>query len=56
MVTAIVGGAFIPPVMGLVADNIGIMLSFVVPMLCILYILWVALVGKKKGQQPVFEV
>jgi fucose permease len=55
MVTAIVGGAFIPPLMGLVADNIGIMLSFIVPMLCILYILWVALVGKKKGQQPVFE-
>jgi fucose permease len=38
-----------------VADNIGIMLSFIVPMLCILYILYVALIGKKKGQQPAFE-
>ncbi|NCA83952.1 MAG: MFS transporter [Clostridia bacterium] len=55
MVTAIVGGAFIPPLMGLVADNIGIMLSFIVPMLCIFYILYVALIGKKKGQQPAFE-
>jgi fucose permease len=55
MVTAIVGGAFIPPLMGLVADNIGIMLSFIVPMLCIFYILYVALIGKKKWQQPAFE-
>ncbi|HZK08213.1 MAG TPA: MFS transporter [Bacteroidales bacterium] len=55
MVTAIVGGAFIPPIMGLVADNIGIMLSFIVPMICILYILYVALIGKRKGQQPAFE-
>jgi len=37
MVTAIVGGAVVPPLTGVVAD-IDLQLSFVVPLLCILYI------------------
>lgn len=38
MVTAIVGGAIIPPVMGLVADLSSVMTGFMVPLLCILFI------------------
>ena len=42
---AIVGGALIPLVQGLAADMIGIQLSFIVPMLCYIYIGWYALRG-----------
>ena len=42
---AIVGGALIPLVQGVAADNIGIQLSFIVPMLCYIYIGWYALRG-----------
>ncbi len=38
MVTAIVGGAFIPPIKGFVADNSSIMIAFIVPILCLIYI------------------
>ncbi len=43
MVTAIVGGAILPPVMGLVADSTSVLAGFIVPMLAILYVLYVAL-------------
>lgn len=50
MVTAIVGGAFIPPVMGLLADAAGsIRLGFLVPLAGILYILWAALDTHKRA-------
>ncbi len=42
---AIVGGALIPLVQGVAADSIGIQLSFIVPMLCYIYIGWYALNG-----------
>jgi MFS transporter, FHS family, L-fucose permease len=43
MVMAIVGGAFLPPLMGLVADYAhSVQFSFVVPLTAILYITWVA--------------
>lgn len=42
---AIVGGALIPLVQGAAADNVGIQLSFIVPMLCYIYIGWYALKG-----------
>lgn len=43
MVTAIVGGAIIPPLMGLVADAThSIQTGFVVPLVAIVYIAWVA--------------
>jgi FHS family L-fucose permease-like MFS transporter len=42
---AIVGGALIPLVQGMAADMIGIQLSFIVPMLCYIYIGWYALRG-----------
>ncbi|WP_054016590.1 sugar MFS transporter [Pseudoalteromonas sp. R3] len=40
---AIVGGALIPLVQGLVADNAGIQISFIVPMVCYVFIAWYGL-------------
>ncbi|NLN95360.1 MAG: sugar MFS transporter [Bacteroidales bacterium] len=47
MVTAIVGGAVIPPITGKVAD-INVLLGFLVPAACVLYILFIALKTSKK--------
>ncbi|KGI55552.1 sugar MFS transporter [Campylobacter sp. MIT 97-5078] len=44
---AIVGGALIPPVQGLVADYSNLILSYVVPVFCYFYILFFALIGYK---------
>jgi MFS transporter, FHS family, L-fucose permease len=44
MITAIVGAAFLPPLMGFVADRVhSVQFSFVVPLAAILYITWTAL-------------
>ncbi|MFH2096089.1 MAG: MFS transporter, partial [Bacteroidota bacterium] len=48
MVTAIVGGAFIPPLMGVVADNSSILIGFFIPLICIIYITFVATFAGKK--------
>jgi MFS transporter, FHS family, L-fucose permease len=45
MVTAIVGGAFVPPLMGFVADNTSVAIGFVVPLICCLYLLYTALIS-----------
>jgi len=42
MVTAIIGGAFVPILFGLVADMAGLMAGFLVPGLCMVYILLIA--------------
>jgi len=42
MVTAIIGGAFVPILFGVVADMAGLMAGFLVPGLCMVYILIVA--------------
>jgi fucose permease len=47
MVTAIVGGAFIPPVMGLVSDSTSSAFGFVVPLIALLYIAFTALKNLK---------
>ncbi len=43
MVTAIVGGAILPPLMGLVADASSVQISFLVPLAAILYIAWTSI-------------
>lgn len=55
MVTAIVGGAFVPPLMGVVADHSSVELSFLVPLAAILYITWTALMNLKH-QHPHAEL
>ncbi len=42
MVTAIVGGAFLPPVMGMLADRTTVLAGFLVPIAAVGYITWVA--------------
>ena len=43
MVMAIVGGAILPPIMGLVADSTSVMIGFFVPTVAVLYIGWLSL-------------
>lgn len=51
--TLIVGGAIIPLIMGVVADLTNIQYSFIVPVICYLYIVFYALAGSKV--QPTAE-
>jgi FHS family L-fucose permease-like MFS transporter len=44
----IVGGAVIPVLMGVMADNIGVRSAFILPIICYLYIVFFALVGSKR--------
>ena len=48
MVSAIIGGALIPPLMGLVADNMSVLFGFIIPVLCMLFILIVSFVSLAK--------
>lgn len=48
MVTAIVGGAFIPPIMGYVADSTRVLWGFLVPLACLVYILFSTIMASKK--------
>lgn len=49
MIMAIVGGAIVPVLVGVLADRIGIHHSFILPMVCYLYIVYYGF----KGSQPV---
>ena len=46
MVTAIVGGAVLPPLMGLVSDHSSVQASFIVPLLAMVYIAWTAFLNR----------
>jgi MFS transporter, FHS family, L-fucose permease len=50
LITAIVGGAIIPELQGMLADRIGIHHAFVLPILCYLYIAWYGLRGSRVTQ------
>ncbi len=55
MVMAIIGGAVVPPVMGLVADALhSIQMAFLVPLAALLYISWAAIATLKRRavEQP----
>jgi len=45
IIMSIVGGAVIPPVMGLLSDGFGIQKAFIVPVLCYLYLMYYARAG-----------
>jgi FHS family L-fucose permease-like MFS transporter len=44
---AIVGGALLPLLQGVLADNIGVQLSFLLPAICYIYIAFYGLSGHK---------
>ena len=49
LVMAIVGGAVVPLLQGMLADRIGIQPAFVLPLLCYAYIAWYGLRGSRIG-------
>jgi fucose permease len=42
MITAIIGGAILPPLMGLLADSTSVIIGFIVPIAALFYIGWMA--------------
>ena len=55
LICAIVGGALIPELQGIIADHIGIHHAFFLPVLCYLYILYFALWGSRRSKPPLGE-
>lgn len=53
MVSAIAGGAVIPPLTGMVADLTSIRAAFVVPLVCLVYILIVSVINFRKTVEKV---
>ena len=49
LVMAIVGGAIVPLLQGMLADRIGVQPAFVLPLLCYAYIAWYGLRGSRIG-------
>ncbi len=49
LVAAIVGGAIVPEIEGVLADHIGIQLAFIVPAVCYLYIVFYGFRGSRPG-------
>jgi len=52
LIMAIVGGAIIPLLQGVLADNIGIHYAYVLPVLCYLYIMFYGFKGSKIDPRP----
>lgn len=50
--TAIVGGALVPVLQGFVIDHVGLMISYVIPAVCYVYIVFFATRGYKAGEKP----
>jgi FHS family L-fucose permease-like MFS transporter len=48
---AIVGGAILPVIQGVIADHVGLHHAFVLPLICYLYIVFYALSGSKPNSQ-----
>ena len=48
LVCAIVGGALIPELQGVIADHIGIHHAFFLPVICYLYIMYFAFWGSRR--------
>jgi FHS family L-fucose permease-like MFS transporter len=48
---AIVGGAILPVIQGVIADYAGLHHAFVLPVICYLYILYYALSGSKPNSE-----
>lgn len=46
LITASIGGAIIPPLVGLTADHVGLRIAMAIPAICFAYVLSVSMVGK----------
>jgi FHS family L-fucose permease-like MFS transporter len=47
LIMAIVGGAIVPVLQGLLADRIGVQMAFIVPLLCYLFIVYYGFIGSR---------
>ncbi len=45
LVMMILGGALVPPLQGLLADNIGVHMAFALPIVCYVYLMWYGFKG-----------
>ena len=52
LIMAIVGGAVIPPIQGLIADAAGIQLSYLVPAVCYIYLVFYGIRGHEVRSIP----
>ena len=50
LVMAIVGGAVVPLLQGLLADRIGVQLAFVLPLVCYAFVAWYGFNGARRVQ------
>ena len=50
--TAIVGGALVPVLQGFVIDHVGLMISYVIPAVCYVYIVFFTTRGYKADEKP----
>ncbi|MDX1909240.1 MAG: sugar MFS transporter [Bacteroidia bacterium] len=50
LVMMILGGALLPPLQGIIADKIGLQISFVLAMICYAYLLYYGAAGYKAGK------
>ena len=48
---AIVGGALLPVIQGVIADRMGLHHAFILPVICYLYILFYGLIGSKPNSE-----
>ncbi|MCH3924286.1 MAG: sugar MFS transporter [Bacteroidales bacterium] len=53
LIMMILGGAILPPLQGLIADAVGIRLSYIVPMLSYLYLFFYGFKGYKIGKEEI---
>jgi FHS family L-fucose permease-like MFS transporter len=49
LVMAVAGGAFCPPLMGVIADNSGMAIGFIIPLVCFVFIFLFGLIAPKKS-------
>ncbi|WP_029276798.1 hypothetical protein [Pedobacter borealis] len=52
LVMAVAGGAFCPPLMGLIGGRLGMSIAFLMPMVCFAFIAWYAIKGIGKKIDP----
>ena len=56
LIMAILGGAILTPLQGMVSDKFGISVSYVVPLICFVVVLWYSIYSQRKGQYSMVNV
>ena len=56
LIMAILGGALLTPLQGVISDRFGISVSYVVPLICFVVVLWYSIYSQRKGQCSMVNV